>query len=57
MTQVWFLPLALLVGVVSSRTSLLARRANRKDRSWWWLWIVGWLPLACWALSQIVAQD
>lgn len=57
MSQAWFLPLALSVGVVCSRTSLQARRANRKDKSWWWLVIVGWLPLVCWALSQVVAQE
>ena len=60
MTQLWFVPLALVIGIAGTRTALHARhtlKVHRKDRSWWLPMVLGWFPLACWILSQFVAQD
>ena len=56
MSQLWFLPVGVLVGIASTRTCLRSRRINEKDYSWWWLLGLGWLPLICWILSQVVFQ-
>ena len=56
MTQAWLLPVTLLVGYAGVRTALRARRSNKKDHSWWMLLVMSELPLACWALSQVVRQ-
>jgi hypothetical protein len=55
----WFIPVAAVTGLMSTRTALRARpsRAGHRDRSWWILLVLGWLPMACWALSQFVIQD
>ena len=56
MTQLWFFPLAALVGVLGTQTSLRSLRGKRRDPSWWLLLVLGWLPCVCWCLSQFVRQ-
>ena len=60
MTQLWFLPLAVLIGLAGTQTNLRALhtlKASRRERARWLLLALSWLPLACWFLSQFVAQD
>ena len=60
MNQGWFLPLAILVGYAGTRTNLRARhylQAERKERPWWLLMAIAWVPLACWFLSQFVPKE
>ena len=56
MTQLWFLPIAALVGFSGTQLAIKSMKLNRKDRSWWLLVVLGWFPLACWILSQVVRQ-
>jgi hypothetical protein len=57
MTQAWFIPVGALVGMSSTQTALKTLKSNPKDRSWWLLLVLGWVPLLCWVLSQFVVQD
>lgn len=56
MSMPWFFPLAVLVGVTGTRTSLTSVRVNKKDRSWWVLLAMAWWPLLCWVLSQFLGE-
>ena len=56
----WFIPLGLLIGVLGTRTAIRSRRASRggvRDRAWWLLLVLAWLPALCWLLAQIIVQD
>jgi len=60
MTQLWFLPVAVLIGTTGTKTALAVRhlkRTHARDRSWWVLPVLSWMPLAFWILSQFIAQD
>lgn len=59
MTGLWFLPLAIAVGVAGTRTWLQVRHSLRiaRDRAPWLLPVLSWLPLVCWILSRFVNQD
>ena len=60
MNMLWFVPIAALVGLAGSHTTIRARhalRANKKERAWWLLLVLAWAPLAFWILSQFVTQD
>jgi hypothetical protein len=53
----WFLPLALGVGLAGTATCLKSMGLNQKDRSWVVLLVLAWLPLACCVLSRFILQD
>jgi hypothetical protein len=60
MTQAWMIPLAVLIGVVGTRTASKSRHsmsATTKAQGWWLLVVLAWTPLVCWFLSQFVNQD
>ena len=60
MSMPWFVPIAVLVGLAGTHTTMRSRhalKANKKERAWWLLLVLSWVPLACWILSQIVPQD
>jgi len=59
MTMPWFLPLGLLIGVTGTRTALRAHRLatqRSRDRTWWLLMALAWLPSFCWLMAQFIAQ-
>jgi hypothetical protein len=56
----WFPVLAVIIGLVGTRTNLNVRhalKANRRERFWWLLIALAWLPLVCWTASLFVFQD
>jgi hypothetical protein len=56
----WFLPLALLAGVLCTRTSVELCRGIHGSRRWKegaFLLAIGWIPALAWAVSQFVRQD
>lgn len=60
MSQLWFLPLAVLIGFAGTQTTLRSRhslKARTRERAWWLLLVLSWLPLACWVASQFIPQD
>jgi hypothetical protein len=59
MTQPWFIPLGVPVGLWATRTGLRMRHSLKTRETWDWvvLLVMGWVPLACWILSQFVTQD
>lgn len=56
----WFLPLGFLIGAAGTQTAFKSRRhhakARTRDRLWWLLVILAWLPTVCWILAQFVEQ-
>jgi len=53
----WFLPVGILIGAAGTQTALRAHRhAGPRERSWWLLLVVAWLPTFCWLLAQVVDQ-
>ena len=57
MTMLWFLPFAVGIGVVGTRTTFRTRHALRAKRKDWWLHLtLAWVPLAAWAAAQVVGQ-
>jgi len=59
MSMPWFFPLAIVIGLAGTQTTLRNRHAakTRKERTWWLLLVMAWLPVACWVLSQFIRQD
>jgi hypothetical protein len=60
MTMLWFLPASALIGWAGTHAALRSRhtlRSRRRERMWWLLIALAWLPAACWILSQIVRQE
>jgi len=57
MIMTWFLPLGCLVGIAGTQTALKSRHATqKKDRAWWLLVLLSWLPSFCWIAAQFIAQ-
>ena len=57
MIMPWFLPFAVGIGVVGTRTTFRNRHALRAKRKDWWLHLgLAWIPLLAWAASQVVRQ-
>jgi hypothetical protein len=59
MRMLWFLPMGVLIGLAGSRTAIRARhgvKGRPLDASWALMLFLGWLPLACWILAQVVGQ-
>lgn len=59
MTMAWFLPLGLLIGAAGTQTAMRAHRhagAGTRERSWWLLLLVAWLPTFCWIMAQFIDQ-
>ena len=55
----WFIPVAILIGIVGTRTAVKSRyglKANKRARGWWLLVLMAWLPSFCWVMAQCVAQ-
>ena len=60
MTLIWFFPVAILIGLAGTQTTLRSRhnlKARKRERAWWLLLVLAWLPLACWLASQFITQD
>jgi hypothetical protein len=56
----WFLPMAMVVGVLCSRTSVeffkgLHGRARAKEGIFFL--VMGWIPTLAWTLAQFVQQS
>ncbi len=59
MIMPWFFPLSILIGVAGTRTTLKSYhllKGNTRERDWWLLPLVSWLPLFCWIMAQFVVQ-
>jgi hypothetical protein len=59
MSMVWFLPVGVMIGVAGTQTALRARHISSgkaRDRTWWLLLILAWLPSFCWILAQFIDQ-
>ena len=59
MTLVWFVPVAILIGLAGTQTTLRVKhylKVRRKEKAWWLLILIAWLPLLCWLASQFVTQ-
>jgi hypothetical protein len=59
MIMPWFIPIAIVLGVLGTRTGLHQRHLSGKthrDRSWWLIFIIAWLPAVCWTLAQFIQQ-
>ena len=55
----WFVPVAVVVGLIGTRAAGQSRRAGKgrgRDRSWWLLGALAWLPLVCWLCAQFILQ-
>jgi hypothetical protein len=59
MIMPWFIPLAVSVGILGTRTGLeqrhLAKRTHH-SQGWWMTVIFAWIPSVCWVLAQFVQQ-
>ena len=59
MTMGWFLPVGVLIGATATQTASKARHQGKgktRDRTWWLLLVIGWLPTLCWILAQVIDQ-
>jgi hypothetical protein len=59
MTMGWFLPAGVLIGVAGTQTALRARHhtsGKARDRTWWVLMVLAWLPSFCWIMAQFIDQ-
>ena len=59
MLMPWFIPVAVFVGVVGTKTGLEQRHLARKahpSQDWWLIVILGWMPVIYWLLAQFVQQ-
>ena len=55
----WFIPVAVLIGIVGTQTAVKSRhtmKVNRKAKGWWLLVLLAWLPTFCWIMTQFIAQ-
>lgn len=52
----WFVPVALALGALGTRTGSHQRRMARRnhDKGWWLIVVFAWLPLVYWILAQFV---
>jgi hypothetical protein len=60
MSMIWFIPLAILIGLAGTQTTLRSRhnlKSRKKERAWWLLLVLSWVPLVCWFVSQFISQD
>ena len=56
----WFIPLALLVGVLCSRSALELCKGLHGSKRWkegLFLLAIGWIPLLAWTVAQFVHQN
>jgi len=54
MSQIWMVPLALLVGLFGTCTVLKLRHTLKNtEKDWWVTAMLFWTPLLCWIGSQI----
>jgi hypothetical protein len=59
MLMPWFFPVAISLGVVGTWTGLERRQLaarTRRDRGWWLMLVIVWLPTVYWALAQFLPQ-
>lgn len=59
MLMPWFLPLATVVGVLSTRGALAQRafgRGSRQAPGLWLLIVLGWMPLLVWLTNNLWPQ-
>ena len=56
MTMAWFIPVGIAIGAVGTQTAFRARHALKKERVWWLLLVLAWLPILCWLAAQFVTQ-
>ena len=59
MIMPWFIPLAIGVGYEGTKTSLRSRhllKSGNRERDWWILLVLAWLPSFCWIVSQFIEQ-
>jgi hypothetical protein len=55
----WFLPVGILIGAAGTQTAFRSRHATKahtRERAWWLLLMLSWLPVVCWILAQFVDQ-
>jgi hypothetical protein len=55
----WFLPFGIVIGAAGTQTAFRSRhltKANTRERAWWLLLFLSWLPTVCWILAQFVDQ-
>jgi hypothetical protein len=56
----WFLPMALVLGVLCSRTSvefLKGLHGKGRGKEGIFFLVMGWIPTLAWTLAQFVHQD
>ena len=58
MLMPWFIPIAVPLGVLGTKTGMEQRHLARKghDKSWWLIIVLAWMPGICWILAQFVQQ-
>ena len=56
MTMAWFLPVGIAIGAVGTQTAFRARHSHKRERLWWLLLVLAWLPILCWTAAQFVLQ-
>ena len=59
MTMAWFLPVSILIGAAGSQTAFRSHHlagAHTKEKTWWLLLVLAWLPTFCWILAQFIDQ-
>jgi hypothetical protein len=58
MIMPWFIPVGVLIGLAGTQTAVKSRHAMKakKDRAWWLLLVLAWLPSFCWILAQFIEQ-
>ncbi len=59
MTMGWFFPVGILIGAVGTQTAAKARHQGKgktRDRAWWLLLVISWLPTLCWLMAQFIDQ-
>jgi len=52
----WFVPVGVLIGAAGTQAALKAHRINGKERAWWMLLLLSWMPCLCWVLAQFIEQ-
>lgn len=59
MKMAWFAVVAGVIGLAGTRTNLHVRHSLKahRERVWWFLIVLAWLPLVCWIASQFILQD
>lgn len=60
MTMLWFIPLAISIGLLGTRTAIHERHlegGTHRLKGWWLLFLLSWAPTLCWMMAQVVRQD